>query len=60
MFAIGAGKSSRTTIVMGPDVGGEVGTPREGTGAEGTEEGTRVLTMSEEMDLERGAEDRCE
>jgi len=60
MFAIGAGELSRATIVMGTDVGGKVGSPREGTGAKGTEEGTRVLTMSEEVDLERGVEDRSE
>jgi len=60
MFAIRAWESTGTTVVMGADVSGEVGTPREGTGAEGTEEGLRVLTMSEEMDLKRGVEDRHE
>jgi len=29
-------------------------------GAEGTEEWTRIFTMSEEMDVERGTEDGCE
>jgi len=60
MFAVGTGESSRTTIVVGLDMGGKVGAPRERMGAEGTEERVRVLTMSEEMDLEHGLEDGCE
>jgi len=45
-------------VVMGVNVGGEVGMPRESPGTEGTEEQVWVLTMSEEVDLERGTEDR--
>jgi len=57
VFAIRTWESTGTTVVMSADVGGEVGTPRESLGTEGTEEQARVFTMSEKVDLERGMED---
>jgi len=60
MFAVGTGESAGMTVVVSTDVGGKVGAPRESTWAEGAEEWAWVLTMSEEMDLERGTEDGCE
>jgi len=58
VFAIGTGESPRAAIVMGTDVSGEVGAPGESMRAEGTQKGMWVLTMSEEVDLEHGTEDR--
>ena len=60
MFAVRTGETSRATIVMGSDMGSKVGAPREGTGAEGTEEWTWVFTVSEEVDLEHGTENGSE
>ena len=36
MFTVRTGETSQATIVVGLDMGGKVGVPREGTGAEGT------------------------
>jgi len=60
VFAIGTWELMGTTVVMGADVGGEVGTPRESSGTEGTKEWVWVLTMSEEVDLECSMEDGSE
>jgi len=60
VFTVGTWESTRTAVVMGADVGGEVGTSRESLRTKGTEEWVWVLTMSEEVDLERGTEDGSE
>ena len=59
VFAVRTGEPAGTTIVVGADVSGKIGAPRECSGAEGTKEWARVFAMSREMNLECGTEDGC-